>query len=99
MNRWHHLAYVYDADAGTCTAYLDYSPVGTISGVTDLAGPGTAVGGHIYYGGKSEWSWGLINCFAEAWFDELRITRKALCPAEFLKIDLNLTPGLHIIIR
>ena len=99
MNRYHHLAYVYDADAGTCTAYLDYNPVGTVSGVTDLAEPGAAVGGHIYFGGKSEWSWGLINCFAEAWFDELRITRKALCPAEFLKIDLNLTPGLHIIIR
>lgn len=99
LNRWHHLAYVYDAAAKTCTAYLDYAPIGSVSSVDVLAASDAEVKDILYYGGRTAWDWGLVNCFAEAWFDELRITRRALTVPEFLTRTVGDARGLQVIVR
>ena len=70
---WHHLAYVYDAAAEKMTGYVDYKQVTT-------AVVGT--GGHainIRISGESAGYQTLPGCV-----DEVRITRRALSPTEFL---------------
>ena len=71
--RWHHIAYVHDAAAGTITGYVDYKQVTSFVGGT---------GGHavnIRISGESAGYQTLPGCL-----DEVRITRRALSPAEFL---------------
>jgi hypothetical protein len=71
--RWHHVAYVYDAAAETMTGYVDYKQVTT-------AVVGT--GGHadeIRISGQDSSYQTLPGCV-----DEVRITRRALSPTEFL---------------
>ena len=71
--RWHHIAYVYDAAAETMTGYVDYKQVAT-------AVVGT--GGHadeIRISGQDSSYQTLAGCL-----DEVRITRRALSPTEFL---------------
>ena len=70
---WHHLAYVYDAAAEKMTGYVDYKQV-----TTAVVGPG----GHainIRISGESAGYQTLPGCV-----DEVRITRRALSPTEFL---------------
>ena len=70
---WHHLAYVYDAAAEKMTGYVDYKQVTTV-----VVGPG----GHainIRISGESAGYQTLPGCV-----DEVRITRRALSPTEFL---------------
>ena len=99
LDGWHHLAYVYDADTRTCTAYLDYMAIGSVSGIDVLLKAGASTSNYVYYGGKSEWSYGLVNCFGEAWFDELRITRRALSAEEFLRADVARQRGFIVLFR
>ena len=71
--RWHHVAYVYDAAAETMTGYVDYKQV-----TTAVVGSG----GHadeIRISGQDSSYQTLPGCV-----DEVRITRRALSPAEFL---------------
>ena len=71
--RWHHVAYVHDAAAETVTGYVDYKQV-----VHAVVG----TGGHadtIRISGESAGYQTLPGCL-----DEVRITRRALSPAEFL---------------
>ncbi len=71
--RWHHVAYVYDAAAETMTGYVDYKQV-----TTAVVGSG----GHsdqIRISGQDSTYQTLPGCV-----DEVRITRRALSPAEFL---------------
>lgn len=96
--KWHHYAYVLDADAQKVTVYLDYEAIGTVDVTLPLAAPNASVGGLVYYGGKSEWNWGLINCFGEAWFDELRISQEALAPGRFLRAE-KISVGMLMIVR
>ena len=70
---WHHVAYVYDAAAEKMTGYVDYKQV-----TTAVVGPG----GHainIRISGESAGYQTLPGCV-----DEVRITRRALSPTEFL---------------
>ena len=71
--RWHHVAYVYDAAAETMTGYVDYKQVTTVV---------VGSGGHadeIRISGQDSSYQTLPGCV-----DEVRITRRALSPAEFL---------------
>ena len=71
--RWHHVAYVYDAAAETMTGYVDYKQV-----TTAVVGSG-GLGAEIRISGQDSTYQTLPGCV-----DEVRITRRALSPAEFL---------------
>ena len=71
--RWHHVAYVYDAAAETMTGYVDYKQV-----TTAVVGSG-GLGAEIRISGQDSSYQTLPGCV-----DEVRITRRALSPAEFL---------------
>ena len=71
--RWHHVAYVYDAAAETMTGYVDYKQVATA--VVGSGGHGT----EIRISGQDSSYQTLPGCV-----DEVRITRRALSPTEFL---------------
>ena len=80
--KWHHVAYVYDKTESEVRFYVDYRLWGSKSGVTLLSGKPS---GSNYknieigtgYGGGS-------NHQMNGWLDEIRITRRALNPQEFL---------------
>ena len=70
---WHHVAYVYDAAAEKMTGYVDYKQV-----TTAVVGKG-GQGVNIRISGESAGYQTLPGCL-----DEVRITRRALSPTEFL---------------
>ena len=80
--KWHHIAYVQDTEKNELRLYLNGKLVGSKSGIPTPAGdPGRYVYAMCnpakdYYG-----------CFSNAWADEVRLTRRALTPAEFMKTD------------
>ncbi len=81
-NTWHHLAAVYDAAQGVFSIYLDHVIHGRFGGVSF-----TTDDKWLFFGGKE----GGIGHEDEAWqgvngalYDELRITKRALKPTEFI---------------
>ncbi|HEX3654544.1 MAG TPA: DUF1553 domain-containing protein [Pirellulales bacterium] len=89
---WHHFAVTYEPFGrtigyGRLTWYLDYRPCGyfTVDGLapeSTLLPPGPAllaIGGRNAAGGK-------VDRGFEGFLDELRITARALAPAEFLHV-------------
>ncbi len=83
---WHHLAYVYDAEAKTLRGYVDYRQVVSAENCT-MKGDAS----EIRVGGDSA-SYQVFN----GNLDEIRITRRALPPEQFLRI---LGAGTFILVR
>ena len=71
--QWHHIAYVHDAAEETVTGYVDYKQV--MKQVMGRNGSNT----DIHISGESSGYQTLPGCL-----DEVRITRRALSPTEFL---------------
>ena len=88
--RWHHVAVTYDEEAGRIVGYLDYQPFAT----NILTGP-------ISYGTSGAFVLGLgtslNNNGYHGWVDEVRYTREALAPSQFLRIDS--AAGTVIVVR
>jgi len=100
--QWHHVAYVYDAALERVTGYVDYRQV-----ITNDVGRGGS-GVNIRISGESAGYQTLAGCL-----DEVRITRRALSPTEFLTThdcvrgttlahadfeeDMNLSPDTGLI--
>ncbi|HRT28843.1 MAG TPA: LamG domain-containing protein [Kiritimatiellia bacterium] len=85
---WHHLAFVYDIDAAKTRLYVDYAlqgshsvTLGTTGAVYPSAGVQNIAGHRQYFPG---------------WIDELRITRRALGPEEFMLADPAGAPGVLV---
>ena len=75
--KWHHVAVIHDPEKGEFRAYFDYARLGSRSGTIDAA----TVGDKIYIGTDN---WGQ-SC--RTWkFDNVRVTRKALQPTEFVNV-------------
>jgi hypothetical protein len=72
---WRHVAVVYDAKAKTVTCWVDYHLARTVK----LDSPLAWDDGPFFIGGQAD-RWG-----AAALIDEVRISRGALLPAEFLR--------------
>ena len=74
---WHHAAYVYDADLGRVSLYLDgeLKASGEKIPKSNLAGQDVA-----WFGRKASSPYQYFP----GWLDEIRITRRALRPYEFL---------------
>ena len=73
--KWHHVAVIYDPDKGEFRAYFDYVYLGRREGSIDSS----TVGDKIYI---SDNAW---DQSPRTWkFDNVRVTRKALKPCEFL---------------
>lgn len=74
---WHHIAYVYDADLGRNSLYVDYALKGTSWKIPKSGLDGQDVA----------WFGRRLNAplqYFPGWLDEMRITRRALRPYEFL---------------
>ena len=76
---WHHVAYVYDKSSGTAGVYVDHESKGyaNIRPCFNVANSCMYVGRQPV-GGNSQ--------FFPGWLDEVRITRRALRPWEFLSV-------------
>lgn len=99
---WHHVAFVHDAGAERVTGYIDYQQVTT--GVLGTGGSNV----NIRVSGESAGYQTIPGCL-----DEVRITRRALSPTEFLTThgcltgstlahadfeeDMNLSPDTGLI--
>lgn len=83
---WHHLAYVYDAEAKALKGYVDYRQVVSAANCT-MKGDAS----EIRVGGDSA-GYQVFN----GNLDEVRITRRALPPEQFLRI---LGTGTCILVR
>ena len=73
--KWHHVAVVVDGAAGSVKFYFDYvlarSRTGTLSDIS--------TGKSLFFGARD----GGTQCF-DGWIDDIRLTRRALTPNEFL---------------
>ena len=80
-NEWHHVAIVYDKTAQTISVYFDHRRKNEKEGViidTKESDSPTTIAGGFWAGGQFQITRGAI--------DEVRITRRALKPAEFLTV-------------
>ena len=80
--KWHHLAYVQDVEKNELRLYLNGKLAGSKSGIPTPAGD---PGRYIYV--MCNPAQDYYGCFSNAWADEVRLTRRALAPAEFMKTD------------
>lgn len=81
---WHHIAVVYDATLGTYSFYLDYS---LFHRFTDVSFDDSAHNGKFGFGGNeddTDNNWSMSGGVNGALYDELRITKRALKPTEFI---------------
>ena len=78
---WHHVAFVYDKSNRTVSVYLDYRLYGYKVGVNMLAeaAPDASMRKIEFGTGYNGFEHQMNGCF-----DEIRITRRALDPQEFL---------------
>ena len=74
---WHHVALVVDGgSSGKATWYYDYVPDKSYSGATVDVGTGSS----LFFGADSDGS----SRWFDGWLDDIRVTRRALSPDEFL---------------
>lgn len=76
---WHHLAFVYDIGAAKTRLYVDYALQGSAS--VTLGTTGTA------YPSAGAQNIASSRQYFPGWLDELRITKRALGPEEFILAD------------
>lgn len=92
--RWHHYAIVYDDAAMSFTVYYDRQEVIAFS-CTKPYTPAVDSSNATYMIGH-----GLNNCGFMGLVDEVRLSRRALVPEEFLNFDNNGNgPGLLLLFR
>ncbi len=73
--KWHHVAVVVDGTAGTVKFYFDYVLAKSRTGsLVDVS-----TGKSLFFGARD----GGTQCF-DGWMDDIRVTRRALTPDEFL---------------
>lgn len=72
---WHHLAFVFDAATSNLFGYIDYDLKVTLTDVTNIV----TKTGSLRIGGNSK-DWQVFS----GCLDEVRVTRRALKPVEFL---------------
>ena len=84
---WHHLAVVGDADARTVSFYLDYALLTRFEDVADPLKAGAARPTEVYCLGQSTNQWGFTIGPTEGWYDEIRLTKRALAVTEFATRD------------
>lgn len=76
---WHHLAFVYDIGAAKTRLYVDYALQGSAS--VTLGTTGTV------YPSAGAQNTASSRQYFPGWMDELRITKRALGPEEFILAD------------
>ena len=86
---WHHAAIVYDDTERTVTAYLDGSPVASVT----MANPILVDSGTRY-----RFGYGLNCCGFEGLMDEIRLVHGALTPDEFVSFKRP-PSGLMLLFR
>lgn len=96
-NTWHHIAVVYDATLGTYSFYLDYS---LFHRFTDVSFDDSAHNGKFGFGGNEDDTnnnWSMTGGVNGALYDELRITKRALKPTEFITPEsiAGADPAMH----
>ncbi len=76
--KWHHVAVVVDGTAQTNNIcfYLDYKLDKAFTGTL----PNVGTGNSMFFGAKENGG----GQFFDGWLDDIRVTRRALTPAEFL---------------
>ena len=77
--KWHHVAVVVDGAAQAMNFYFDYMLDKTQSGTL----PAVATGYSIFFGASVNSS-GDSSQWFDGWVDDIRVTRRALTPDEFL---------------
>ena len=77
---WHHLAFVVDGDRKEWKAYVDY----VLAAKATSFVPGVTSGYSLFVGGGYDSKAGVPNQYFDGWIDDLRVTKRALRPDEFL---------------
>ena len=74
--KWHHVAVVVDGANGKISFYLDYALGYSRSGTLPDVGLGNSIFFAAKENGEDQWF--------DGWLDDIRVTRRALTPDEFL---------------
>lgn len=97
--KWHHVAFVWDKTAQTVRFYIDYSLIGTLSGIDQINNADANTewkppyDRYLYIAGRCD---GQANqsMHHSGGLDEVRITQRALDPQEFLTGTASASPLL-----
>lgn len=81
---WHHLAAVCDAETRTFSVYLDHALFHRFENVENPLVDGQTRTGQLLYGCGLQLTYGVAGGLSQGWFDELRLTKRALKVTEFL---------------
>ena len=87
-DKWHHFAVTYDSATCKLTVFIDDHEMQ----------PATVPNGLLFpYSGQWRFGNGFNSCAFPGWMDELRLTRRVLEPAEFLKMKTG--GGLLLLVK
>lgn len=82
--RWHHVAVVCDQSARTLSVYLDHALFHRFTDVESPLRTGATRPDRLYYGCGQPMSYGVGGGLSRGFFDELRLTKRALKVTEFV---------------
>ena len=74
--KWHHVAVVVDASKQSMSFYFDYALAKSRAGTLPTIGTGSSFFFGATHNGTEQWF--------DGWMDDIRVTRRALTPDEFL---------------
>lgn len=82
--RWHHVAVVCDQSMRTLSVYLDHALFHRFTDVENPLRTGATRPDRLYYGCGKSMSYGVGGGLSRGFFDELRLTKRALKVTEFV---------------
>ena len=82
--RWHHVAVVCDQSMRTLSVYLDHALFHRFTDVENPLRTGATRPDRLYYGCGQSMSYGVGGGLSRGFFDELRLTKRALKVTEFV---------------
>lgn len=82
--RWHHVAVVCDQSTRTLSVYLDHALFHRFTDVENPLRTGATRPNRLYYGCGQPMSYGVGGGLSRGFFDELRLTKRALKVTEFV---------------
>ena len=85
--KWHHLAVVCDETTKTLSFWLDHTLFHRFENVENPLKDGATRSTTLLYGCYQKMAYGVGGSPKECWFDELRLTKRALKVTEFLTAE------------
>ncbi len=97
--KYHHLAVVADDSSQTISFYLDHALFARYENVTDPLKDGATRSEALFFGCRQKQTYGVGGGLSNAWYDGLRLTKRALKVTEFMTTEALAADATRLDVR